>query len=192
MSSVKTHRVGHCAKPGQIYWGYLCMAALLFSLQGCGNNLVPDGSDKRLQTPGSVGQNAPVFSISDVDGNIVTLPAALSGKSGIVLYFTMWCSICDVHMDHIRSVDMPAFPNVGFYLVDYVSVSVADARTAALSDGFYGTAGLTVLAGFGNAVVTDYDATMGTTVVIDSSGVIRMNEDFKDGARLQSVLSALP
>jgi hypothetical protein len=33
---------------------------------------------------------------------------------------------------------------------------------------------------------------MGTTVVIDRTGTVRMNEDFKDGTRLQTVLTALP
>ena len=36
-----------------------------------------------------------------------------------------------------------------------------------------------------------YDATMGTTVVIGSDGVIRMNEDYKDGSKLKDVLSGL-
>jgi peroxiredoxin len=170
----------------------LFFVALFSALCGCGNNLAPDSSDKRSQTPSSVGRPAPAFSISDVDGNTVTLPGALSGNSGIVLYFTMWCPICDVHMSYLRSVSMPAFPNVHFYLVDYVSGSVADARNAAISDGFYGTPRLTVLADVGNSVLNAYDATMGSTVVIDSSGVIRMNEDLKDGSRLQSVLSGLP
>jgi hypothetical protein len=33
---------------------------------------------------------------------------------------------------------------------------------------------------------------MGTTVVIDKAGVVRMNEDYKDGLRLQAVLAGLP
>jgi hypothetical protein len=33
---------------------------------------------------------------------------------------------------------------------------------------------------------------MGTTVVIDSTGVIRMNEDYKNGVRLQTTLAGLP
>jgi hypothetical protein len=33
---------------------------------------------------------------------------------------------------------------------------------------------------------------MGTTVVIDHNNIIQMNENFKNGAKLQSVLSSLP
>jgi hypothetical protein len=37
-----------------------------------------------------------------------------------------------------------------------------------------------------------YQATMGTTVVIDSTGIIRMNEDYRDGSQLRTVLAGLP
>jgi len=44
-----------------------------------------------------------------------------------------------------------------------------------------------------NHTVTDlYSATMGTTIVIDKNTVIKMNEDYKDGRKLQEVLDALP
>jgi hypothetical protein len=33
---------------------------------------------------------------------------------------------------------------------------------------------------------------MGTTVVVDNTGIIRMNEDFRDGTRLQATLAGLP
>jgi len=37
-----------------------------------------------------------------------------------------------------------------------------------------------------------YKGTMGTTVVIDSAGIVKMNEDYRDGSNLQSVLAGLP
>jgi hypothetical protein len=49
-----------------------------------------------------------------------------------------------------------------------------------------------VLVDTGQAVLSLYGATMGTTVVIDAGGVVRMNEDFKTGSELQAVLNALP
>jgi len=33
---------------------------------------------------------------------------------------------------------------------------------------------------------------MGTTVVIDSAGIVNMNEDYKDGVKLRAVLGELP
>ena len=174
----------------------MLMLILILALASCGDNLVPDGNDKRpVAQPGTTGpgvsQNAPQFSVSDIDGNTVTLASALSGKSAVVLYFTMWCPICDTHMSHLRTSIVPSFPNVAVFLVDYVSGSVADARNAAVSSGYYG-GGFNTLADNGSGLLQSYAATMGTTVVIDSSGVIKMSEDFKDGVKLQAVLSALP
>ena len=33
---------------------------------------------------------------------------------------------------------------------------------------------------------------MGTAVVIDKNGIIRLNEEFKDGSRVNAALAALP
>ena len=173
---------------------YLLVLLVLFT--ACGNNLSPSGDDKREPVdPGTigpgVGQNAPDFSVSDIDGNTVTLSSALSSKKGIVLYFTMWCPVCDAHMSHMLDNTIPSFPDIGFYAVDYVSSSVSGARSSAASSGFIETP-FTILADLDHEMLQGYDATMGTTVVIGSDGVIRMNEDYKDGSKLKDVLSGLP
>jgi peroxiredoxin len=176
---------------------------LLVLLTGCGSmmdDLSPSGSDQRpLTAPGTtgpgVGQNFPDFTLTDTLGNSITLSTVLSSATpsiqGVVIYFTMWCPICDMHMSNMRYSVLPLYPNVLFFLVDYVSGSVADARNAQLQNG-YGDSGFTVLADTQQTVLGLYQATMGTTVVIDRAGIIRMNEDYKDGARLQAILAALP
>ncbi len=169
---------------------------VLFLLTGCGDNLVPSGEDKRPtvvqgSTGPAVGQKAPDFAVTDTNGSAVTLSTALASRKGIVLYFTMWCPICDAHMSNMRASVVPAFPTVGFYLVDYVSGTVAEAGNAASASG-YGGGTFTVLADTAHLLQNNFQATMGTTVVIDGAGVVRMNEDYKDGSRLQSVLAALP
>ena len=165
-------------------------------LAGCGDNLAPSASDKRPTVQaGTIGpavtQKAPDFSVSATNGTTVSLADALTGKKGIVLYFTMWCPICDSHMNNMRSAIVPLFPTIGFYLVDYVSGSVSDAAGAASANGYAGGV-FTSLADLGQVMLGSYQATMGTTVVIDSSGIIQMNEDYRDGLHLQAVLSALP
>ncbi|NTW58506.1 MAG: redoxin domain-containing protein [Nitrospirae bacterium] len=170
-------------------------------LAGCGgmmDDLAPSGSDKRPAVmPGTtgplVGQNAPDFTLPDTLGTSVTLSSVITttGVQGAVLYFTMWCPICDAHMSNMRNTVLPAYPNVPFFLVDYVSGSVAGAQNAELSNGYAGS-GFTVLADTQQTVLGLYQATMGTTVVIDRTGVIRMNEDYKDGTRLKAALAALP
>jgi peroxiredoxin len=172
---------------------------LLLTLVSCGgmiDDLNPSGSDDRPivqsgTTGPAVGQNAPDFTLSDTLGNSVTLSSVFPTVQGVVIYFAMWCPVCDAHMSNMQSSQIPSFPNVRFYAVDYVSATVADARNAEISNGFLGS-GFTVLADTHQTVLGLYQATMGTTVVIDRTGVIRMNEDYKDGSRLQTVLSGLP
>jgi peroxiredoxin len=176
-----------------------CWLILLLSLAACGDmsdDLFPSGTDKRPPvsagtTGPAVGQNAPDFAVSDTNGNVVTLASALATRKGVVLYFTMWCPICDSHMsDMLRNV-IPSFPDVGFFAVDYVSGSVDDARSSAVANGYAGTA-FTILADINQSMLHGYQATMGTTVVIDSTGIIRMNEDYRDGSQLRTVLAGLP
>jgi peroxiredoxin len=171
---------------------------LLLLLAGCDmtDDLAPSGSDARPAVqPGTtgpaVGQIAPDFTLSDSLGTVVSLSASVSSASGVVLYFTMWCPVCDSHMSHMRSAIIPGFPDVRFFAVDYVCGSVADARSSEVANGYAGS-GFTVLADIGSPVLQAYAATMGTTVVIDNTGVIRMNENYRNGAQLLTVLQGLP
>ena len=177
----------------------LACLILLMMFTGCGNtlnDLNPSGSDKRpAELPGTiglaVGQKAPDFTISDTLENNVTLSAMTPSARGVVLYFTMWCPICDGHMTNMRASVIPAFPDVRFYAVDYVSSTVEMARSEQLANG-YGDTAFTILADTHQVVSGLYHGTMGTTVVINKNGVILMNEDYKDGSRLQAVLAGLP
>jgi hypothetical protein len=174
---------------------------LLVLVAGCGgmtDDLVPSGSDRQPPvTPGSTGylpgQIAPDFTIPDMQGNSVTLSSVITttGVKAAVFYFTMWCPICWTHMDDILNVQIPAFPNVRFYAVDYVNGTIADVQQSALNTGYSGKA-LMILADTQNIVENLYHGTMGTTFVVDSAGIVRMNEDYKDGVRLHTVLAGLP
>jgi peroxiredoxin len=181
-----------------IRWLLLVLIPAFFA--GCGgmmNDLNPSSSDKQVSVQAGtigphVGQNAPGFTIYDTLGTSITLSSALTetGVKGLVLYFTMWCPTCDIHMSSMRSSRIPLFSNVRFYAVDYVSGTVADARNSELSNGYEGS-GFIVLADTTQTVMDLYNGTMGTTVVIDKTGIIRMNEDYKDD-RLSAALTALP
>jgi peroxiredoxin len=180
---------------------FCALLITVFLLGGCGNmmnDLYPSGDNKVPPAmPGTigpaVGQNAPDFTLSDTLGNSVTLSSVVTstGVRGVVLYFTMWCPVCDTHMSAMRSGFIPQNPDVRFFAVDYVSGSVSAARASEIANGYDGS-GFTVLADTQQTVLANYQATMGSTVVVDKSGVIRMNEDFKDGTRLQAALAALP
>jgi peroxiredoxin len=161
----------------------LCLA--LFILAGCGTDLAPSATDKHAS-----GQIAPDFTLSDTLGNSVTMSTTLASAKGVVLYFTMWCPVCDTDMTDMRDAVMPNYPNVSFFVIDYVSGTVADARNAEVSNGYDGS-GFIVLADTQRTVLNLYRATMGSTVLIDRNGIIRMNEEYKS-AKLQSELAGLP
>lgn len=176
----------------------LCVAALLLvaSCSGIADDLAPSGADRRAQTSAdtvgpSVGQRAPEFAVMNTEGNVVTLASALGTGRAVVLYFTMWCPVCDSHMSHMLSTVIPQHGDVKFYAVDYVSDSPEAARGEAVANGYSATA-FGVLADVEHALLNNFGATMGTTVVIDRAGVVRMNEDYKDGSRLQTLLESIP
>lgn len=174
---------------------------LLLLIVGCSgtmDDIAPSGTDKsptvHCGIPGPfVCQFAPDFTLDDTTGTNVTLSSVISlpGVKGTVIYFTMWCPVCDAHMSHMRSAVMPVYPDMRYLVVDYVSGSVSAALTAEMENGYVGS-GFTVLAETQQEVLNLYEATMGTTVVVDTTGVIRMNEDYKDGSRLAAVLAGLP
>jgi peroxiredoxin len=174
---------------------------MLFLLAGCGSmmdDISPSGKDKRpVVTCGIMGpdvcQNASDFTLSDTLGNMISLSSVVSspGVRGTVIYFTMWCPTCDMHMSNMRDSLLPNYPAVRFFVVDYVSSSFSMARDLENRNGYSGS-GFTVLADTNQTVLYGFHATMGTTIVVDSAGVVRFNEDYKDGTRLRSVLSALP
>jgi len=166
---------------------------LLLGLSACGgtlDDLFPSGADRRSAgAPGSVGQLAPDFTLGDTLGAEVNLYATLSSARGAVLYFTMWCPICDAHMSHLQSNAIPAFPGVRFFAVDYVSGSVAEARAAQVASGWDPTA-FTVLADVGAGVEGTYSAPM-EIVIVGRDRVVRMNGEY-DWPRVRSILSSLP
>jgi peroxiredoxin len=166
---------------------------LVALLTGCGD-LNPSPDDLRppvdtSQIGSSVGQPAPDFALFDTQGNPITMSAELSGADGIVLYFTMWCPICDSHMSHLRTQVIPNFPKVKFFIIDFVSGTISDSLTAQEINGY---TDLTVLVDDAQEVLNLYDANMGITVVIDSTGIVRMNEYYKDATKLIDTLTALP
>ena len=173
------------------------LIAITLVLTACGD-LYPSGEDKRAPVDSStigasVGQMAPDFDLSDTEDNNVTMFTELFNHDAIVLYYTMWCPICDSHMSHMRTQVIPKYPNVSFLIIDYVSGTVVLSRDAQLSNGY---ADLTVLVNnIPQDVLSLYEATMGTTVVIEnagSHGIVRMNEDYKDSVKLTATLDALP
>lgn len=170
---------------------------MLFMLTACNDlldDLSPSSSDKRTEVvPGSLGyqvsQLAPDMSLFNTVSTPVTLSAEIATADAVVLYFTMWCPVCDTHMSDMRSNVIPSFASVKFYFVDYVSGTVSNARIAQVSNGYVSTAFDVLVDDANHTAVNLFNGTMGTTVVIDNTGIIQMNEDYKDGSKLITVLT---
>jgi peroxiredoxin len=162
---------------------------LIIGLQGCVEDLAPsDKDERRLQTQILPDFTARTTDGSSAEGELVELAALLSQHEAVVLYFTMWCPLCDTHMSYIAGQMIEQYPEVAFLMVDYVSASVVQSRRSQIENGYQA---LTILADIDQTLLDQFRATMATTVVIDAEGNIRLNEDFKNGARVKDVLDAL-
>jgi peroxiredoxin len=171
------------------------------ALSGCDiqDDLLPSSSDDRSTVvAGSIGsqptQIAADFSLKDIYGADFLLSDHLAGGSNpadvVVLYFTMWCPICTSHTDHMYTNVVPQFDgrgNVLYVLIDYVSGSYSASHATAQANGYI-TPKFTVLSDDNRAVMDQFKAAMGTTVIIDNDGTILMNEDYRTGATLIDIL----
>lgn len=169
--------------------------AAVCALGACGvdRDLWPSGRDRTppvvAGTLGpAVGQTAPDFSRPDTVGVDHALYATLATAPAVILYFNMWCPICDAHMLDLQRQVVPAFPAVPVWVVDYVLDGVAASRAAQLQSG-WGSAPFTFLVDAGGAVEAFYQAPM-ALVVIGADHVVRYNGEY-DWHRLQPVLAAL-
>ncbi len=177
---------------------------LLLLISGCGttgDDLAPSGADQRPpvvngEVGGRPGNTSPDFALVTTDNANFTLSDHRQGgpkeADAVVIYFTMWCPVCSAHMDHIQFDIMPRFAGakITYLAVDYLSGSTALTRQSQQEAGFTG-AGWLAAADPGQVVTGIFKGTMGTTVVIDRNGVVRMNEDFRTGENLTAVLKEL-
>ena len=159
----------------------ICLIALSLLLTACNEDLNPSSSDKRAAVQAGslgnqVGQIASDFSILDTEQNLLTLSEELVTYDAVVLYFTMWCPLCDSHMSSIRESIKPDYPNIHFINIDYVSGSVEQARANQVSSGYRSE---TVLADPAHRLTEQFKGDMGVTLVINSDSLILMNEGFK-------------
>ena len=179
------------------FTNYLVLFVLVLSgCKGLPNDLNPSGEDKSTSTTTEVAADGETesqtigISVQTGLGETIDLDQALSGKKAIVLYFTMWCPICNGHTDKLINEVIPNYSNVSYYLVDYVSGTLSDSQISLESSG-YEEAPLTLLVDLEREIELKYKGTMGITVVLDANANVLMAEDLKDGVRLKEILAGL-
>jgi peroxiredoxin len=179
----------------------ILILAILAGCSGTGDDLLPSGEDQRPTIVdgaigGRPGNTAPDFAlITTVNSNFTLSDYPRGGANeaeAVVLYFTMWCPICSAHMDQIQFEIMPKFAgaDVIYLAVDYLSDSVIITRQSQLEAGFSDGDWLAA-PDPGQVVTSIFQGTMGTTVVIDPDGIVRLNEDFRTGENLVRILTEL-
>ncbi|MDH5301359.1 MAG: peroxiredoxin family protein [Gammaproteobacteria bacterium] len=166
------------------------LLVFLLALTGCQDDLLPSGEDKRpsviagsighlptqkiadFTLPSTQGGNLSLSQLVNLDGNNAT-PA-----DAVVIYFTMWCSTCTDHANSMVSEVEPTFngsKNIRYLIVDYVSGSLntASQQLTAPEYSFFD-----ILVDANNSVQNQLHGGMGITVIIDSQGIIHMNQDY--------------
>lgn len=156
----------------------------ILMMQGCVDDLAPSNDDKRT----SQSQSAENLVMTTTTGDTVELEQLLAENNGVVLYFTMWCPLCDSHMSHLSRKVIPEYPDIAFVMVDYVSSSTSQARRSQIENGYQS---LAVVADVDQTITNQFRGTMASTIVIDTDGIVQLNEDYKNGDRLISVLEGL-
>lgn len=156
-------------------------------LTACLEDLNPDDKDLRSESDlaPTTSEN---FVATTTLNTSVNLEDELLNSDAVVLYFTMWCPLCDSHMSHMRSEIIDNYRNVKFYMVDYVSGNISQSRSSQLANGY---AKLQLLVDNNQVLLKQYNATMASVVVINDKKQILLNEDYKNGARLIETLDKL-
>lgn len=155
----------------------------LMTMSACSDDLNPSDQDNRSDA-GAISED---FTVTDTEGNSITLSTELETNDAVLIYFTMWCPICDSHMSSIRENVKPQFENIRYLTVDYVSASTAQSASTQTSFGYRAE---TVIADTSHELLDLYDGGMGKTIIISQDMSILLNEDFKE-SRVEQILAAI-
>lgn len=146
-------------------------AALLLVAPGCGSgddNQADTGSPGNSAVGTDVGQLAPDFTLTGLDGESLTL-SDLRGKTVLLDFWDTWCPPCREALPHLQDISAE-------YPEDVVVVGIAAGQEGeAKVRSFVGTRGLTFPMAVGSPqVFQDYRvSSLPTTYLVDGRGVVR-------------------
>lgn len=120
----------------------------------------------------ALGENAPDFTLRDLEGQSVSL-SAYRGKVVLISFWATWCAPCQVEMPHLQKM-YTDLKDQGF---EVLSISADDARSASQVKPIVKRNGLTftVLQDKETAVVSKYNPskTLPYSVLVDRDGHIQ-------------------
>ena len=166
----------------------LATVFLMLTVMACQEDLYPQDNSSSKSLATTTGYTLDDFTVSLNTGQAWTLSEQLTNFDAVVLYFTMWCPVCDSHMQHIRSHLISSYPNVNFIMVDYVSGSHSHSRASQLNSGY---SDFEVIADTNDYLQDVLQGTMGSIVVIDKNFVVQLNQYFKNDQTLKATLDSL-
>lgn len=166
----------------------IAVLLFVFCMTGCKEDLMPSNAPIESTLVSREGEVIDDLLFTFSDGTSSSISERLSTHDAVVLYFTMWCPICDAHMSHIRSQIQPQYNNVDFIFVDYVSGSVVETMKVQRSSGY---TDFDVIADINNELETYFNGTMATTIIIDKNFIVKLNSLFKTGNEIKDKLDTL-
>ena len=170
------------------FFCFFFISFCFFSCKGLEDDLNPSNEDKRSSSDEQVGLLSSNFTVKSEKGEEVELFEVLKQKEAVVLYFTMWCPVCNSHTIDIKNNLKSKYPNVEFYLVDYISGSVSDGLSNISTSGFRNS--FTALIDLENTIENLFDGNMSSTIIIKANKEIGMNEYYKRN-RIEDILQNL-
>ncbi|EAT12825.1 thioredoxin family protein [Bermanella marisrubri] len=169
---------------------FRCVLLLfLIASTACMEDLTPSndpiqGEQNRQGLQGTVLED---IALIDNNLNKWQLSQALSEADAVAFYFTMWCPVCDSHMQHIKNHLAEDYPNVTFVFVDYVSSSQAMSRETQIASGYQSSQ---VLADIDSELQNNLSASMSSFAIIDKNFVVRYNQVFQSDTGIRDVLDS--
>ncbi len=166
----------------------LATVFLMLAVMACQEDLYPQDNSSARSLAATTGYTLDDFTVSLNTGQALTLSEQLTNADAVVLYFTMWCPVCDSHMQHIRNHLVSSYPNVNFIMVDYVSGNHSHSRASQLNSGY---SDFSVISDTDDYLQDLLQGTMGSIVVIDKNFVVQLNEYFKNDQALKAALDSI-
>lgn len=146
---------------------YIAMAVVVLGVS-VGVLLSSSGIAKPLQVRPEVGYLAPDFTLSTLDGGMVTL-SELKGKRVFLNFWASWCPPCRMEMPAIQSVYESKEPDVVFVAIN-IQEPKAQVRKFMDDNGYTFPAALDTAAKVASLYLV---RAIPTSFVIDAEGVIR-------------------